>query len=176
MNIMFVYRWCCQYFELILFPEINGVFCVAQHFLSHSSVVENVFCIMNRKTFHDHIPSKSIRMFICRLLASAIILVTKYLFTTLCRRFDEAENIPVSLNLENVKKKGDERLLQIRTNPPSPQCFSVTRSATKTTSSKSSTYRSMVCKLNASFYFTWEGQKFRNSKMHQRLNSQSQDF
>ncbi|KAH9774485.1 hypothetical protein WN944_020686 [Citrus x changshan-huyou] len=63
------------------------------------------------------------------------------------KRFDEAENIPVSLNLENVKKKGDERLLQIRTNPPSPQCFSVTRSATKTTSSKSSTYRSMEKKI-----------------------------
>ncbi|KAL9424405.1 hypothetical protein AB3S75_036315 [Citrus x aurantiifolia] len=63
------------------------------------------------------------------------------------KRFDEAENIPVSLNLENVKKKGDERLLQIRTNPPSPQCFSVTRSATKTTSSKSSTYRSMERKI-----------------------------
>lgn len=63
------------------------------------------------------------------------------------KRFDEAENIPVSLNLENVKKKGDERLLQIRTNPPSPQCFSGTCSVAKTTSSKSSTYRSMERKI-----------------------------
>lgn len=46
------------------------------------------------------------------------------------KRADEAENIPFSLNLENVKNKGDERFLQIRTNPPSPQCFST---PTKTT-------------------------------------------
>ncbi|KAK8505057.1 hypothetical protein V6N13_140054 [Hibiscus sabdariffa] len=38
----------------------------------------------------------------------------------------DAENMgsPLSLNLENVKKKEKEGLLQIRTNPPSPQCFS----------------------------------------------------
>ncbi|KAJ0037445.1 hypothetical protein Pint_24017 [Pistacia integerrima] len=59
------------------------------------------------------------------------------------KRFDESENIPVSLNLENVKKKGEDRLLQIRTNPPSPQCFSATRTAGRTTPSKSSAYRSM---------------------------------
>ncbi|KAE8728993.1 hypothetical protein F3Y22_tig00004013pilonHSYRG00035 [Hibiscus syriacus] len=37
----------------------------------------------------------------------------------------EAEDIapPLSLNLENVKNK-DKELLQIRVNPPSPQCFS----------------------------------------------------
>ncbi|CAN7057840.1 unnamed protein product [Brassica rapa subsp. trilocularis] len=72
-------------------------------------------------------------------------------------RVDDAENIPVSLNVEvkmkgeeckrkkkpvvdaenipplklgNVKNKGHERLLQqIRTNPPSPQCFSENRTA-----------------------------------------------
>ncbi|KAF2319530.1 hypothetical protein GH714_016816 [Hevea brasiliensis] len=49
---------------------------------------------------------------------------------------EDAENIPVPLNLENVKHKGEERLLQIRTNPPSPQCFSATRAPTKTTPSK----------------------------------------
>ncbi|GMJ07419.1 hypothetical protein like AT3G52110 [Hibiscus trionum] len=32
--------------------------------------------------------------------------------------------LPLSLNLENVKSKDKEGLLQIRTNPPSPQCFS----------------------------------------------------
>ncbi|XVF22963.1 hypothetical protein REPUB_Repub12eG0216200 [Reevesia pubescens] len=58
------------------------------------------------------------------------------------RRHDkaEAENIPVSLNLENVKHKGEERLLQIRTNPPSPQCFSAPM---KTNPSKASRSRLM---------------------------------
>ncbi|XP_044491790.1 E3 ubiquitin-protein ligase BRE1A isoform X3 [Mangifera indica] len=63
------------------------------------------------------------------------------------KRFDESENIPVSLNLENMKKKGEECLLQIRTNPPSPQCFSATRTAMRTTPSKSSAYRSMVRRI-----------------------------
>ncbi|KAF3437896.1 hypothetical protein FNV43_RR20652 [Rhamnella rubrinervis] len=50
---------------------------------------------------------------------------------------DNAENIPISVNLEHVKCKGEEKLLQIRTNPPSPQCFSATRvPAGKTTPSK----------------------------------------
>ncbi|XP_010544509.1 PREDICTED: uncharacterized protein LOC104817133 [Tarenaya hassleriana] len=45
------------------------------------------------------------------------------------KRADEAENIiPMAMNLENVKNKGEElSLLQIRTNPPSPQCFSATK-------------------------------------------------
>ncbi|XVF79613.1 hypothetical protein PTKIN_Ptkin15bG0003200 [Pterospermum kingtungense] len=46
---------------------------------------------------------------------------------------DEAENVPVSLNLENIKHKGEERVLQIRTNPPSPQCFSAPHAPMKTT-------------------------------------------
>uniref|UniRef100_A0A1J3JB84 Uncharacterized protein n=1 Tax=Noccaea caerulescens TaxID=107243 RepID=A0A1J3JB84_NOCCA len=49
-----------------------------------------------------------------------------------CRRkkkVNDAENIPVPLKLETVKNKGHERLLQIRTNPPSPQCFSENRTA-----------------------------------------------
>ncbi|KAF8107421.1 hypothetical protein N665_0122s0061 [Sinapis alba] len=54
-----------------------------------------------------------------------------------CRRkklvVDDAENIPpppTPLKLGNVKNKGHERLLQqIRTNPPSPQCFSENRTA-----------------------------------------------
>ncbi|KAL5762761.1 hypothetical protein ACOSP7_019025 [Xanthoceras sorbifolium] len=54
---------------------------------------------------------------------------------------DEAENTPIPLKLENVKRKGEERLLQIRTNPPSPQCFSTTRTAPKTTPSKASVSR-----------------------------------
>ncbi|GMI75761.1 hypothetical protein like AT3G52110 [Hibiscus trionum] len=44
----------------------------------------------------------------------------------------DAENMapPLSLNLENIRPKNKEGLLQIRTNPPSPQCFSA---PTKTT-------------------------------------------
>ncbi|XVE76710.1 hypothetical protein DITRI_Ditri13aG0003300 [Diplodiscus trichospermus] len=59
------------------------------------------------------------------------------------RRNDEAENIPVSLNLENVKHKGEERVLQIRTNPPSPQCFSAPHASMKTSPSKASRSRLM---------------------------------
>ncbi|KAH7527843.1 hypothetical protein FEM48_Zijuj05G0009400 [Ziziphus jujuba var. spinosa] len=51
------------------------------------------------------------------------------------KKNDEAENIPISVNLEYVKRKGDEKL-QIRTNPPSPQCFSATKGPGKTTPSK----------------------------------------
>ncbi|KAM1251433.1 hypothetical protein ACFX13_040391 [Malus domestica] len=54
------------------------------------------------------------------------------------KRDDEAENIPIPLSLENVKRKGGESLLQIRTNPPSPQCFSTTRPPSKITPSKAS--------------------------------------
>ncbi|KAJ4904578.1 Uncharacterized protein Rs2_18529 [Raphanus sativus] len=52
-----------------------------------------------------------------------------------CRRKKpvvDAENIPppTPLKLGNIKNKGHERLLQqIRTNPPSPQCFSENRTA-----------------------------------------------
>ncbi|KAM1369123.1 hypothetical protein ACFX2F_039750 [Malus domestica] len=54
------------------------------------------------------------------------------------KRDDEAENVPIPLSLENVKHKGGESLLQIRTNPPSPQCFSATRPPSKITPSKAS--------------------------------------
>jgi hypothetical protein len=67
------------------------------------------------------------------------------------RRDDDAENIPVPLNLANVKIKGEERLLQIRTNPPSPQCFSANRAPTKTTTpSKASRSRLTVCDATVS--------------------------
>nr|XP_011468820.1 PREDICTED: uncharacterized protein LOC101311806 [Fragaria vesca subsp. vesca] len=59
------------------------------------------------------------------------------------KRVDNAENIPVSLNLESVKRKGGEDLLQIRTNPPSPQCFSAARPPSKITPSKASKSRLM---------------------------------
>ncbi|CAN8254701.1 unnamed protein product [Cochlearia groenlandica] len=45
------------------------------------------------------------------------------------KRVYDSENIPKPLKLENVKSKEHERLLQIRTNPPSPQCFSDNRTA-----------------------------------------------
>ncbi|KAK2637095.1 hypothetical protein Ddye_031887 [Dipteronia dyeriana] len=56
------------------------------------------------------------------------------------KRFDDdAENRPIPLKLENVKHKGEQRVLQIRTNPPSPQCFSATRPAPKTTTTTTTT-------------------------------------
>ncbi|KAJ6299383.1 hypothetical protein OIU76_020370 [Salix suchowensis] len=63
------------------------------------------------------------------------------------KRDDDAENMPVPLNLANVKSKGEELLLQSRTNPPSPQCFSANRAPAKTsTPSKASrlTVRGML--------------------------------
>uniref|UniRef100_A0A6N2M629 Glutamine amidotransferase domain-containing protein n=1 Tax=Salix viminalis TaxID=40686 RepID=A0A6N2M629_SALVM len=61
------------------------------------------------------------------------------------KRDDDAENMPVPLNLANVKSKGEELLLQIRTNPPSPQCFSANRAPAKTsTPSKASRSRLTV--------------------------------
>ncbi|XP_074272501.1 uncharacterized protein LOC141596289 isoform X2 [Silene latifolia] len=52
------------------------------------------------------------------------------------KRADEAENIPISLNLSNIKRKEEEKVLSIRTNPPTPQGFSATRDPVKTTPSK----------------------------------------
>ncbi|XP_015936766.1 uncharacterized protein LOC107462657 [Arachis duranensis] len=44
------------------------------------------------------------------------------------KRPDGSENVPISLNIENVRHKREELLQQqVRTNPPSPQCFSATR-------------------------------------------------
>ncbi|KAK4253714.1 hypothetical protein QN277_010354 [Acacia crassicarpa] len=59
------------------------------------------------------------------------------------KRADENENTPILLNLENVRRKKDENLPQIRTNPPSPQCFSEIRGPNKTTPSKASKSRLM---------------------------------
>lgn len=63
----------------------------------------------------------------------------------ICRRVDDAENILTPLKLGgNVKNKGHERLLQqIRTNPPSPQCFSENRTA----SLKALGTKTTVCNL-----------------------------
>lgn len=46
-----------------------------------------------------------------------------------CRRNEDTENTPIVLDL---KYKGckEENLAQIRTNPPSPQCFSAKRGVT----------------------------------------------
>ncbi|OMO69775.1 hypothetical protein CCACVL1_19280 [Corchorus capsularis] len=59
-------------------------------------------------------------------------------------RHDEAVNIPLALNLDNVKHKREERVLQIRTNPPSPQCFSAPHAPIKTTPSNSKAPRSRL--------------------------------
>ncbi|KAF2617873.1 hypothetical protein F2Q68_00041359 [Brassica cretica] len=62
------------------------------------------------------------------------------------KRVDDAENILTPLKLGNVKNKGHERLLQqIRTNPPSPQCFSENRTASlKTLGTTKPTEKGMV--------------------------------
>ncbi|KAI5410395.1 hypothetical protein KIW84_055776 [Lathyrus oleraceus] len=55
---------------------------------------------------------------------------------------DEAENMPITLDLENVRHKRENNILQqIRTNPPSPQCFSA--GLTKPNPSKGSRSRLM---------------------------------
>ncbi|XP_054791852.1 uncharacterized protein LOC129297549 [Prosopis cineraria] len=59
------------------------------------------------------------------------------------KRADETENMPIMLDLENVRRKKDENLMQIRTNPPSPQCFSAIRDTNKTTPPKASKSRLM---------------------------------
>ncbi|XP_028109569.1 uncharacterized protein LOC114308222 isoform X1 [Camellia sinensis] len=56
----------------------------------------------------------------------------------LCRRADEPENIPICVDLKNVKRKEGENLLQIRTCPPSPQCFSATHGPGKSVPPKAS--------------------------------------
>ncbi|XP_020233655.1 uncharacterized protein LOC109813806 isoform X1 [Cajanus cajan] len=57
-------------------------------------------------------------------------------------RHDESENMP-TLDLENLKHKREESLQQIRTNPPSPQCFSAARAFNKNTPTKGSKSRLM---------------------------------
>ncbi|CAJ1958841.1 unnamed protein product [Sphenostylis stenocarpa] len=51
-------------------------------------------------------------------------------------RPDDAVNMPITLDLENLKHKREESLQQIRTDPPSPQCFSAARGFNKPTPSK----------------------------------------
>lgn len=83
--------------------------------------------------------------------------MTKVSELILCRRTEDTENTPISVNvvLENVKRKGEDSLLQIRTNPPSPQCFSATRGAPgKTTPSKLSKSKLMVCNFKLALVLT----------------------
>ncbi|XP_055815104.1 uncharacterized protein LOC129884852 [Solanum dulcamara] len=51
-------------------------------------------------------------------------------------RNDNAENTPILVDVKNIKRRDEEILSQIRTNPPTPQCFSVSRGITKATPSK----------------------------------------
>lgn len=60
------------------------------------------------------------------------------------RRSDNQENTPMPSHLENVKPKR-ESLLQIRTCPPSPQCFSAAHEPIKTTPLKASKFKLTVC-------------------------------
>lgn len=57
------------------------------------------------------------------------------------KKIPEAENMPI--DLENLKHKREGSLQQIRTNPPSPQCFSAARGFDKTTPAKASKSRLM---------------------------------
>lgn len=59
------------------------------------------------------------------------------------KRVEEAENVPIKLDLENVRHSGKETLSQIRTSPPTPQCFSATREPGKSTPSKATKSRFM---------------------------------
>ncbi|KAL6981686.1 hypothetical protein U1Q18_023311 [Sarracenia purpurea var. burkii] len=55
------------------------------------------------------------------------------------KRADEAENIPISVDVKNViKRKAGENLMEIRTCPPSPQCFSATKGPPKAAPLKAS--------------------------------------
>ncbi|XP_030515358.1 uncharacterized protein LOC115729043 isoform X2 [Rhodamnia argentea] len=58
-------------------------------------------------------------------------------------KVEEAENVPIKLDLENVRHNGKESLSQIRTSPPTPQCFSATREPGKPTPSKATRSRFM---------------------------------
>ncbi|KAG8363596.1 hypothetical protein BUALT_Bualt19G0038800 [Buddleja alternifolia] len=51
------------------------------------------------------------------------------------KRNDDAENTPISVDLKNIKGQ-EEGLLQIRTCPPTPQCFSATCETPKSTTTK----------------------------------------
>ncbi|XAR63437.1 hypothetical protein NMG60_11023374 [Bertholletia excelsa] len=59
------------------------------------------------------------------------------------RRVDEAENIPVPVDLKNIKRREGENLLPIRTCPPSPQCFSAGRGPGKAVPLKASRSKPM---------------------------------
>ncbi|XP_011093507.1 uncharacterized protein LOC105173465 isoform X1 [Sesamum indicum] len=53
------------------------------------------------------------------------------------KRNDDAENTPISVDVKNIKhQEGAEGLLQIRTCPPTPQCFSANRGPLKSTTPK----------------------------------------
>nr|GMD65269.1 uncharacterized protein LOC109181294 [Ipomoea batatas] len=42
----------------------------------------------------------------------------------------DAENTPIRVDVKNIKPNLDESLMQIRTSPPTPQCFSATKGTT----------------------------------------------
>lgn len=72
-----------------------------------------------------------------------------YLVNYLCRRNDNAENTPILVvDVKNIKRRDEEILSQIRTNPPTPQYFSVSRGITKATPSKPLKSRPLVCVIN----------------------------
>ncbi|KAL0374248.1 UNVERIFIED_CONTAM: hypothetical protein Sradi_3340500 [Sesamum radiatum] len=53
------------------------------------------------------------------------------------KRNDDAENTPISVDVKNIKhQEGAEGLLQIRTCPPTPQCFSANRGPPNSTTPK----------------------------------------
>jgi len=68
-----------------------------------------------------------------------------FVITVFCRRTDEAENMPITIDIENLKHRWEESLQQIRTNPPSPQSFSAAPEFNKPNPSKAHKSRLMVC-------------------------------
>lgn len=57
------------------------------------------------------------------------------------KRYDDAENTPVTIDVKNIKHN-EETLLQIRTCPPTPQCFSASRGPSNANPTPPRTFKS----------------------------------
>lgn len=81
-----------------------------------------------------------------------MVIIVSYLLLCSCRRNEDAENTPIRLDLKYIGRK-EENLAQIRTNPPSPQCFSAKRTVTNTATPTTFKPRAQVHALYHSSYF-----------------------
>ncbi|XP_027161991.1 uncharacterized protein LOC113762644 [Coffea eugenioides] len=59
------------------------------------------------------------------------------------KRYDDAENTPVTINVKTIKHQ-EETLLQIRTCPPTPQCFSASRGPSNATHTPPQAFKSRM--------------------------------